>query len=574
LRRERRKDKGKIMPQGKWNRGLLWLPTVVAGAGLCFAQGRPKSKGQQPAPTIHVVSRLVNVSVVIRDKHGHPITDLSRKDFTIYDGGRKQTIAFFRLPGVGPAASLPSAAQPDVYSNAGQAAVRSRGLTIILLDGLNTPFLDQEYARTQVIRFLKQIQPGDRVALYALGTKLSIIHDFTSSTATLLAALNRYQSGLNSTMQKGTDLQQVTVPTSTAGPAGAASSAIAAEVAQLNVSIQQATEVTQAFARNNRQVMTLEALNRIARHVADVPGRKNLIWVVGDLPYCLCQNDKELDPDFYYKAILGTEQLLSSVNVAVYPVDARGLFGFGLGFVTGSNGPATKMPGQMPGSHFAMEEAAKVTGGLAFFNTNDIMGAIHRAVDDADSSYLLSYYPNHDDWKGEFRKLRVKVDQRGLKVRTRSGYYATPSLAGQITGAHVSLAQIAVRPIEATGIRFGVRVVPRPSKTGRTVEAIVKFDPHGMQFTAGSDGETAKLEYGFFQEDVDGSLRGVQQQSIGVVVSQAAYEKGMKEGMWFSVVVPLRKAASTLVIVLRDQASGTAGSVRIPLAKYQPGSGD
>ncbi len=41
-------------------------------------------------------------------------------------------------------------------------------MTAILLDGVNTSFASQSYARKQVIQFLKQIQPEDRIALYTL----------------------------------------------------------------------------------------------------------------------------------------------------------------------------------------------------------------------------------------------------------------------------------------------------------------------------------------------------------------------------------------------------------------------
>lgn len=96
-------------------RVLLCLLPLAVPAGL-VAQNAKKSTKQNESPRIRVTTRLVNVSVAVRDKHGEPATNLSRKDFTIYDGGRKQAIAFFRLPGTGPAATLPSATHPEVYS--------------------------------------------------------------------------------------------------------------------------------------------------------------------------------------------------------------------------------------------------------------------------------------------------------------------------------------------------------------------------------------------------------------------------------------------------------------------------
>jgi len=51
---------------------------------------------------------------------------------------------------------------------------------VILLDGLNTAFRDQAYARQQLIKFLHELQPGDYVALYQLGSSLRILYDFTN----------------------------------------------------------------------------------------------------------------------------------------------------------------------------------------------------------------------------------------------------------------------------------------------------------------------------------------------------------------------------------------------------------
>jgi hypothetical protein len=69
-------------------------------------------------------------------------------------------------------------------------------VAVILLDGLNTQFTDQAFARQQVIEFLLQIKPQDRVALYTLGNELKILHDFTGDASSLLAALKRYKGQL------------------------------------------------------------------------------------------------------------------------------------------------------------------------------------------------------------------------------------------------------------------------------------------------------------------------------------------------------------------------------------------
>ena len=68
----------------------------------------------------------------------------------------------------------------------------------MLLDGLNTKFEDQTYARQQLIKMLGQLQPDDRVALYTLGRELKIIHDFTTDASSILRVLGKVTAAFRS----------------------------------------------------------------------------------------------------------------------------------------------------------------------------------------------------------------------------------------------------------------------------------------------------------------------------------------------------------------------------------------
>jgi len=70
-------------------------------------------------------------------------------------------------------------------------------ITVILFDGLNTRFQDQAYARRQIVKFLSEIQPHDRVALYLLGGNLRILHDFTNNSDHLAKALSKYRGRIS-----------------------------------------------------------------------------------------------------------------------------------------------------------------------------------------------------------------------------------------------------------------------------------------------------------------------------------------------------------------------------------------
>ena len=72
----------------------------------------------------------------------------------------------------------------------------------------------------------------------------------------------------------------------------------------------------------------------------------------------------------------------------------------------------------------SFQKLAEQTGGVAFFNSNDITGAVRHAIDDGELTYQLGYYPSHGQWNGRYRNIKVTVDRPGVEVRYRKGYFA------------------------------------------------------------------------------------------------------------------------------------------------------
>jgi len=70
--------------------------------------------------------------------------------------------------------------------------------TVILLDFTNTKFEGQVYAKQQIVKFLSQIQPEDRVALYQLTSAgFRVIHDFTNNPSALIASIAKAMPGVD-----------------------------------------------------------------------------------------------------------------------------------------------------------------------------------------------------------------------------------------------------------------------------------------------------------------------------------------------------------------------------------------
>ena len=134
------------------------------------AQERSRQESSKDKPTttqngglaapLRVTTRLVQINVIVNDKHGNPITGLTKDDFVLLDNKHPQQIQLFsaetNLPGDQVSAPLP----PDTFTNRlSEHASVPASVTVILLDALNTEFADQALTRKQVLRFLPQASP-------------------------------------------------------------------------------------------------------------------------------------------------------------------------------------------------------------------------------------------------------------------------------------------------------------------------------------------------------------------------------------------------------------------------------
>jgi hypothetical protein len=70
------------------------------------------------------------------------------------------------------------------------------------------------------------------------------------------------------------------------------------------------------------------------------------------------------------------------------------------------------------------ENLAEETGGFAVTNNNDLSAGLGRVANESATYYLLGYQPSRPASE-KWRKLQVRVDRPGVKVRARRGYFPT-----------------------------------------------------------------------------------------------------------------------------------------------------
>lgn len=80
---------------------------------------------------------------------------------------------------------------------------------------------------------------------------------------------------------------------------------------------------------------------------------------------------------------------------------------------------------------------ANGTGGFTIFNTNDFIAGLEKISKELGEYYILGYVPPSQEHDGSYHGIKVKVERKGLRVRSRTGYFDVKSpdlLAGKPEG--------------------------------------------------------------------------------------------------------------------------------------------
>ena len=428
---------------------LLALPLVAQNASRDV---------DKPVPTIKTQVRRVLVDVVVTDAKDAPVTGLKQKDFEVLEDGKPQTVATFEEhKGAAPREIKLPPMPPNVYTNFPTTQVPD-SVNVLLLDALNTPSNDQVYVREQMIKYLKGVPAGTRIAIFALAARLRMLQGFTTDSSELLVALNRgggeaHSSALlQSEVEKDADQRRLDfMQENAAGPPANARATSGQPPASDPITAAQQFLADAAVQLTNARIdLTLEALEQLARYLAGIPGRKNVIWFSGSFPAGIVPNPDLPDPfvglkNYEFEFRKATD-LLATAQVALYPVAAEGLAADAMFPSVGTEIGQQRISVAAQDSakrarttamdrdddHATMENLAHDTGGKAFYNTNGLNDALARVVQNGSHFYTLAYSPANTTMDGKFRRIQVKlVDAKGT-LAYRRGYYAD-DLASTLT---------------------------------------------------------------------------------------------------------------------------------------------
>jgi hypothetical protein len=333
----------------------------------------------------------------------------------------------------------------------------------------------------------------------------------------------------------------------------------------------------QSFEQRLAINYTLDGMQQIAQALAGYPGRKSLIWASGGFPFSVSDNTMQLAPagreslTDVLPLYEHTWQLLNDAQVSLYPVDVKGLQ------VVTLPSASIRNPGKNFGWHMTtkrldtestFETFASMTGGRAYYNSNDLVKGFRDAVNDSSQYYMLGYYLGHSNTKPGWRKLTVRVKRDHTEVRARSGFFVTNATVQPGDSRKIDISSALFSPLDCTSLALVARwgkIEPAKDPGQKNVSYEIHFAPEADLVNV-SDNNHLALDVFTVAFTPEGKRVGEPAgQKVDIHLSPDRTEAIRKQGLTFRDVLNLAPGEYRVRFVVRDDFTGRTGSVAAPL---------
>jgi len=254
----------------------------------------PPEQAPAGAPVLHTESREVRVDVVVTDKKGNYIHDLTAKDFKIFDNNKEEPIVNFSF-GSAPGSS----GAPD------------RHYLVLFFDDSTMSLSDQARSRDAALKFIDANAGQDRaMAVVEFTGALHIVQNFSTDPVRIKQAAAMAKTSAVSPNDSSLNPRTSPMAPAPPGPGSGLNPNMGRSLPSLS------------RAQNDFGVYTLLlGIRSLAKDLTNVPGRKSVILFTSGFPLTP-QGQAELT---------ATISACNQANVAIYPLDVRGLAASGPG---------------------------------------------------------------------------------------------------------------------------------------------------------------------------------------------------------------------------------------------------
>jgi VWFA-related protein len=554
---------------------LLQAPWIALARGQSKSAQRastPARTGYQNLATqgnfvIQVQRNEVLVDARVYDHKGNPVTGLKQDDFKVYEDGVLQKVNSFNLEdvqqlvqasevnGKAPVINLATLPRTTPQSTL-KRLVQNHRLIVIFFDLSSLQIDDLVRSVKAAQNFIqKQMTPADLVAVVTFTSDLRIIQDFTNNRNVLSKAIKSIEIGPSSTLASngsegaagGTDSFGNSIVTQNTGDA------FTPDETEFNI-----------FNTDNK----LAALESLADLLRVVPGRKSVIQFSSGITQTGVDNEAQLQE---------TIDAANMADVSFYPMDSRGLVAMPPGGDASSASPsgtaiytASAVSSGISSLHNSRETLSNLatdTGGRMFHDLNNFAPAFQDVQKENSLYYLLGYSPSDTRSDGRFRRIKVVVDRKGVKVESRPGYFAPKNFRQftredkeeQLQQAMNSPQPFLELPLAVESAHF------RQSANLYYVVVAAKIPGSEVPFRAKSATHRTEFDFAWRATNSKGQVVAALDDTLPVKLNSSTYQQVLKSNILYEGGLLLPPGRYTLKVVARENQTGKIGTFAEPL---------
>ena len=525
------------------------LATAVAAAQAPSPPPSPPAAPQEgPTVTFKVEVNYVEVDARVLDAQGNVVRNLEKEDFQLFEDGARQTVAtfaFVNIPVERPEVPL-FAREPiesDVATNARDFDGR---LYLFVLDDLHASPLRTPLVKAAARRFIEtKLGANDKAAIMTTSGMSDASQEFTDNRRLLLRAIDRFM---------GRKLQSATL-------------------SQLRSYSPTVTDPDSAERGYNAE-SALGTLKNVADLLAGVRGRrKALIYISEGIDYDIHDMFNNRDASRLVQAAREAVAAATRSNVSIYAIDPRGLTSLGDDLVEISGlggdpqlglGPAS-LQRELQLAHDNLQMLATETGGFAVVNTNAFATAFDRIVAENSSYYMLGYYQTNNRRDGRRRKIEVRVQRPGVKVRARDSYIEARGrapAAPRVAGTPPALDETVTSPLPLGGLTLlATAAAFKGEAPNASVSIVVEARGSDLRLKAQNGKYSGKLELSAVAVDREGKVTRTGRSTVDLALRPETFARVNELGIRFLSRLELPPGRYQLRLGAFSTDSGARGSV-------------
>jgi VWFA-related protein len=611
-------------------RTFAWTGILLLGL-LTISSGQERRMGEQynqePAGkteedfTIRIGVEEVRLDVVVLDKKGHQITNLTAKDFEIYQDDVPMEVSACNYitdqadasqqPSVSPKASKIA---PPV-SNLLLVREKVRRVIAFVVDDLSMGFESMQYARTALKKYVEnEMQPGDLVAILRTSRGASALQMFFSDKKQLLAMIETVRWGKN----VGWDLDPENMYMIFDGQLSTLRYCIRAlkdmpgRKALILMTSQSTLQTNWTDGVQNPNTVSYDQMYANSYNkMADDALRSGVVIHTMDMkgleaPFPDAPSDASLNTN---DQSMGGGQMggygqMGGGQMGGGQMGGRGMTGGQMGgygqMGGGQMGGGQMGGGQMGGGQMGGGQMGNFgrgptygqmggrstmssisqqkierknplslkTGGLFLSDRN--FAGIEEVNDALKGYYLLSYVPPSTTFKANrqniYHRTKVKVKSSGAQVHTRDGFYGMTSSPTDAAEASDPLHNAIFSPFLHSDLKVNLASgYVEDAKAGFLVRSWLHLNLNELNMTKsqkdGKVGYDVKLETVSVTSDITGSMHDSSLVHYEFRIPENSLADAQKHGMRFSLTLPVRKPGPYyLRVAVKDEISGKIGS--------------